>query len=165
MHIEGSCHCRAVRFRAETRTPVPYQRCYCSICRKTAGGGGYAVNIMASAETLEVEGMERVRIYHAHLSESDDPAREKISPGKRHFCGDCGSALWIADPRWPEWIYPFASAIDTPLPAASERVHMMLDFVAAWVEVPDGPREAHFAEYPAESIEDWHRRRGLLSPD
>lgn len=40
MYLEGSCHCGAVRFGVESPHPYPYQRCYCSICRKTAGGGG-----------------------------------------------------------------------------------------------------------------------------
>jgi hypothetical protein len=31
-------------------------QCYCSICRKTAGGGGYAINIMGQAATLQVSG-------------------------------------------------------------------------------------------------------------
>jgi hypothetical protein len=30
--------CGAVRFRVRSRHPYPYQRCYCSICRKTQGG-------------------------------------------------------------------------------------------------------------------------------
>jgi hypothetical protein len=29
------------------------------------------------------------------------------------------------------------------------------------VPVPKGKREAHFDEYPVESIEDWHKARGL----
>lgn len=37
MLLEGSCHCGAVRFTVHSKHPVPYQRCYCSICRKTAG--------------------------------------------------------------------------------------------------------------------------------
>ncbi len=49
MKLEGSCHCGAVTFRVNSKTPYPYNWCYCSICRKTAGGGGYAINIMAEA--------------------------------------------------------------------------------------------------------------------
>ncbi len=56
MLLEGSCHCGSIRFRIESSTPYPYQECYCSICRKTAGGGGYAINLGADASTLEVEG-------------------------------------------------------------------------------------------------------------
>ena len=51
MLLEGSCHCGAVSFRVESSTPYPYQACYCSICRKTAGGGGYAINLGADANT------------------------------------------------------------------------------------------------------------------
>src|SRR3546814_2581266 len=42
MQLTGSCHCGAVRFTVDSVNPYPYQRCYCSICRKTQGGGGYA---------------------------------------------------------------------------------------------------------------------------
>jgi len=165
MKIEGSCHCGAVRFRGETHTPVPYQRCYCSICRKTAGGGGYAINIMAEADSLQVEGMDQVRQYHAHLPDPTRPGEVIVSQSARHFCGNCGSALWISDPRWPDWIYPFASAIDTALPVPPERVHMMTEFAAPWVEIRRGQWEIHVRGYPKESIEDWHRNRQLYVPD
>ena len=42
MLLEGSCHCGAVHFRLRSRHPYPFNLCYCSICRKTAGGGGFA---------------------------------------------------------------------------------------------------------------------------
>ena len=58
MKLEGSCHCGAVRFALQSATPQPYMQCYCSICRKTAGGGGYAINLGGDAESLEVEGEE-----------------------------------------------------------------------------------------------------------
>jgi hypothetical protein len=155
--LEGSCRCGAVRFTVESHTPVPYQRCYCSICRKTAGGGGYAINIMGDAATLRVQG--RAATYRAQL-QADDGGCE-TSSGRRHFCPACASALWMADPSWPELVHPFASAIDTPLPVATEKVHLMLRFKAPWVEPQAGPRDACFDEYPEESIEAWHRKRGL----
>ena len=34
MHLEGSCHCGEVSFSLTSAHPYPYQRCYCSICRK-----------------------------------------------------------------------------------------------------------------------------------
>ncbi|MBB3190975.1 hypothetical protein FHR94_002219 [Halomonas cerina] len=52
MLLEGSCHCGAVRFSVDSLHPYPYQRCYCSICCKTAGDGGYAINLSGRAETL-----------------------------------------------------------------------------------------------------------------
>jgi hypothetical protein len=134
-------------------------RCYCSICRKTAGGGGYAINIMGDASTLKVRGRNQVGVYRARLY--DGGKRRTRSLAQRHFCVKCASALWVWDPRWPEWVYPFASAIDTPLPRPPEDVELMLNNAAPWAEIPAGPAHTHFAEYPEESIIDWHRKRGL----
>lgn len=155
MKLEGSCSCGAVRFTVESRTPVPFNLCYCSICRKTGGGGGYAINIMGDANSLAVVGKEHVATYRAVKD-----GRE--SEGRRHFCSKCGSSLYLADPRWPDWVYPMASAIDTPLPAAPERVHLMLGSRANWVPVPpEGPQDRHFEEYPEEGIAEWHEKREL----
>src|SRR5471030_414152 len=126
MLLKGSCHCGAVKFSLESHTAQPYMRCYCSICRKTAGGGGYAINIMGEAKTMKVDGKEHISIYHARM-EGAKPGTFVKSSGKRHFCQLCASCLWISDPQWPEWVYPFASAIDTPLPKPPERIHMMLE--------------------------------------
>lgn len=46
MKLKGSCHCGAVSFEVESKTPQPFMHCYCTICRKTQGGGGYTINIM-----------------------------------------------------------------------------------------------------------------------
>lgn len=155
MKLEGSCHCGAVRFTLESHTPVPFNHCYCSICRKTTGGGGYAINIMGDMKTLKVRGKAALAVYRARIS-------GKRSSARRHFCKRCGSHLWLWDPQWPDWVYPLASAIDTPLPAAPERVHLMLGSKANWVPVPKRSRtDRHFPEYPKESIEGWHKKRGL----
>ncbi|MFQ6024561.1 MAG: GFA family protein [Acidiferrobacterales bacterium] len=160
MLLHGSCHCGAVKFSIQSYTPYPYMCCYCSICRKTAGGGGYAINIMGEADTLQVEGRTQITVYQAHRRAADG-TETSVSPARRHFCSHCGSALWISDPRWPQWIYPFASAIDTPLPVSKEHVHLMLNFAASWVEIPAGPHDVYFPEYPEETIVDWHKRRSL----
>ncbi|MBA2693152.1 MAG: GFA family protein [Rubrobacter sp.] len=169
MLLEGSCHCGAVRFRVESKEPSPYMYCYCSICRKTAGGGGFAINLGADADTLEVEGEENVSVYHARMDrggeESDVTPIEDAprSPAGRRFCKVCGSALWLYDPRWLDLIHPHASAIDTPLPEPPERNHIMLDSAAPWCEVPEGDDERHFPEFPDESLTEWHERHGLRS--
>ncbi len=154
MLLEGSCHCGAVRFSLNSRTPYPYMRCYCSICRKTAGGGGYAINIMGEAATLRVEGEDQVSVYRVRRDDAPSSTR-------RHFCGRCGSALWVSDPAWPDLVHPFASAIDTDLPRPPERVHIMVGSAASWVEVAPGAEDSSFPEYPEDSIEAWHRTRGL----
>ena len=155
--LKGSCHCGAVRFSVRSETPYPYLWCYCSICRKTAGGGGYAINIMGLADTLAVEGRRHLGVYRAKLS----PRAKTRSSGKRFFCKRCASALWLWDRRWKDWIYPFASAIDTKLPMPKERQHIFLESKPSWVAVPKGAGHRRFAKFPREAIVDWLTRRGL----
>jgi hypothetical protein len=155
MKLEGSCHCRRVRFTVESDHEIPYQRCYCSICRKTSGGGGWTVNLAADARTLSVTGRRFTRTYHARLDDDPDPA---ISPAERVFCASCGSALWLYDPGWPELLHPFASAIDTPLPVPPTHTHLMLGARPDWVEVEGRRGDRHFDQFPEESIAEWHAR-------
>jgi hypothetical protein len=160
MNIKGSCYCGEVKFSVISHTPYPYMRCYCSLCRKTSGSGGYGINIMAQADSLSVQGQDKLVFHHGmqHDSETDELIP---SQGKRFFCRHCGSSLWASDPRWPELIYPYATAVNTPLPKPPEIVHIMLEFAVPWVEIPSGDGHYHFARYPDESIEQWHKRHGL----
>ena len=161
LKLDGGCYCKTVSFSVLSHTPYPYMRCYCSFCRKTSGSGGYGINIMAQAKTLTVVGDASIGSHHGRYHDANTDVL-KQSPGLRHFCRQCGSPLWASDPRWPEWIYPFASAVDTPLPLAPETVHIMLDFKAPWVVVPTGQGHRLFDRYPDESILDWHHRHGLF---
>jgi hypothetical protein len=146
MQLDGSCHCGAVRFSVSSATPYPYQRCYCSICRKTQGGGGYAINLGADANSMKVTGRDDISIYHAKLKRAGEH-RTHASTAERHFCRR------------------FASAVDTPLPAAPERTHLLLEFKAPWVEPDIRPDDQHFQGFPKESIAQWHERLGLLDED
>ncbi len=158
MQLEGSCHCGAVTFRVDSPHPYPFNLCYCRTCRKTAGSGGFAINLSGRADTLAITGDEHIRIYEPkHIDEHDG----KVSPQQRAFCELCGSQLWIRDPRWPDLVHPHASAVDSPLPTAPQRTHLMLDFKADWVPVNAGPLDQEFPRYPNESIAAWHQRLGL----
>lgn len=160
MQLEGSCHCGCVHFTVNSAHPYPFNQCYCSICRKTAGGGGYAINLGGDFNTLKVDGEKYISVYQA-INKDPETGENKQSPGKRHFCKNCGSALWLWDPRWPELVHPFASVIDTDLPVPPERTHMMLGSKAIWVEVHAGATDNFFDEYPQESLADWHQRLAI----
>jgi hypothetical protein len=160
MRLEGSCRCGAVRFALDSHTPVPYQLCYCSICRKQQGGGGYAINLGGVSATLEVAGRRNLGVYRAEIEDDEHPVCE-LSTGERNFCRKCGSALWLYDPTWPELVHPFASAIDSDLPKPPQRTHLMLKYKASWVEPDIREGDLAFQLYPEESIADWHRRNGL----
>jgi len=163
VHLEGSCHCGKVKFSVESAEPVPFMRCYCSICRKTAGAGGYAINLGAVARSMKVTGKRFLRIYRARLTESGARNEAHLSSARRYFCVHCGSALWLWDPTWPELVHPHAGAIDTPLPVPPENVHCLVGSKAPWVRVEGGPADPRFDHYPDMSLEQWHRSKGLIS--
>lgn len=155
MKLEGSCHCRAVRFSLESKHPYPFMLCYCSICRKTNGSGGFGINLGGDFATLKVQGEDQITVYRARMPDGTE------SRGERSFCKRCGSGLWAYSPDWPELVHPFASAIDTELPAPPERTHILLGSKASWVAVHAGPNDQQFDGYPDESLAAWHQRLGL----
>jgi hypothetical protein len=160
MHLEGSCHCGSVTFSLEAQSPVPFMRCYCTICRKTAGAGGFAINLGAASQSMRVRGQRHLRIYRARLP-ADKGSPAHTSSARRYFCARCGSALWLWDPSWPELVHPHASAIDTPLPTPPGHVHCYVGSKAAWVEVEGHGHDPSFDEAPDVSLAQWHERHGL----
>lgn len=159
MQIKGSCQCGAVAFSLRSAHPVPYQRCYCSICRKQQGGGGYAINLSGEAASLQVEGRESVASYHAVMHA--DGGTPHLSSAERSFCGKCGSGLWLFSDDYPELIHPLASAVDSALPVPPQSTHIMLAYKPDWVQADIRPGDLTFDEYPDESIAEWHARHGL----
>ena len=159
MQLKGSCHCRAVRFTLESDSPVPFMHCHCSICRKTAGSGGYAINLGGDAATMKVTGNANVARFHA-LHPRTRPARAALA-GVAALLPKCGSPLWLWDPRWPELVHPHASAIDTPLPKPPEVVEADLAYAPDWVDVPTGKGHVKCERWPEESLRAWHERHGL----
>ncbi|HEY9849731.1 MAG TPA: GFA family protein [Leptolyngbyaceae cyanobacterium] len=160
MLLKGSCHCGAVRFSVVSYHPYPFMRCYCTICRKTSGAGGYAINIAGDNRTLKVEGEENITVYHARIQNPEDP-EPWISNVERRFCRHCGSCLWVYSPDYPDLMHPFASAVDTELPKPPENTYMMLDFAPSWVEIPQKPGDRYHNRYPEESLAQWHDRHNL----
>ena len=147
----------ASRRRARCRSCIATAR---SAARPRAAADS-RINLGAKSATLKVRGEKHLSRYHALLREPGKRARR--SPATRHFCRACGSPLWLYDPRWPELVHPHASAIDTPLPKPNEVVEAALAFAPAWVDVPSGKGHVRCREWPKESLEDWHRRHGVLS--
>lgn len=160
MILEGSCHCGEVRFTVHSAHPHPFNLCYCSICRKTAGSGGFAINLSGDYNTLTVSGREPINVYRSRIR-NEETGELSASHCERSFCSRCGSALWVWSPKWPDLVHPFASAVDSPLPVPPERTHLMLGSKASWVPVCADAQDRHFDSYPDESIAEWHQRLGL----
>jgi hypothetical protein len=154
-HLLGSCQCGKVHFSVESETPVPFMFCFCSICRKT-GGAAFGCNIMGIRDTLTVRGTSSLRTYNARIRE---PGKKTVvSKAKRWFCVACGSHLYLTDDRWPAGIWPYVSAIDTPLPAPEHTISMMTRFKPTWVpRWLTGPGTS-YPRYPKLSIAAWHEQ-------
>lgn len=105
MLLRGSCHCGSVRFEVHASHPYPFLFCYCSICRNTAGGGGYAINLGASFASLKVEGGKFVTIYRPKIRKPNTGV-EEVSSGERHFSASAEAPSGPGDPRWPELVPP-----------------------------------------------------------
>jgi hypothetical protein len=82
------------------------------------------------------------------------------SGNQRHFCPECGSHLYAYNASWPQWIYPYPSCIDTPLPKPKDYVYICEDSKVSWVEVREGGK--HFEHYPDKGIEKWHKDEGCF---
>ena len=160
MLLEGSCCCGLVSFTVHSAHVHPYNLCYCSICRKTAGAGGYAINLSGEHQTLRIQGQENISVYQAQITNEETGEKTK-SHLQRSFCTICGSNLWAWSPKWPELVHPFASIIDSSLPIPPERTHLMTSSKAEWVVLRTDPQDQVFEQYPKESIAEWHKRLGL----
>ncbi|KAH9991817.1 Mss4-like protein [Russula vinacea] len=155
VELKGTCHCGAVAFTVQSSTPVPYQLCMCSICRKVGGAGG-SINLGAHADTLQItKGKRDISIYRAVLDRGTPDEHQALS--ERHFCSKCSAMLWLWDETWPELLHPFASAIDEPeLKVPEEMTVLMTDSAPAYVRLPEGEKKV-FKEYPKASLEEWHK--------
>jgi hypothetical protein len=158
MQLEGSCHCGAVSFSVSAYAPVPFMRCYCSICRKTAGGGGYAINLGAKADTLRISGRR---------------AHQRVSPEYRRRGELGGTALLRALRLGAVGVGPGLAGARPPLrqrhrhalPEPPEAVHMMLGSKSNWVRIEARPGSRSANRYYPHSLEDWHRAHGLLDDE
>ncbi|CAG8555444.1 4529_t:CDS:10 [Ambispora leptoticha] len=101
--------------------------------------------------------MEYVKVYRGIKDKNVPKDQQEECGNRRHFCGECSAMLWAYDPKWPQWCYPFASAIDTDLPVSKRPVCIMLKHKANWAQVPSEKDADLYDEYPDESLEEWHK--------
>ncbi|KAF5317482.1 hypothetical protein D9619_013158 [Psilocybe cf. subviscida] len=155
--LKGSCHCGSVQFTVESTSPVPYQLCLCSICRKVGGVGG-SINLGGDAKSLDIKGAENLSVYNAVLNRGT--ADERTASSERNFCKRCSSMLWLYDKQWPELIHPFASAIDSPkLESPDTMLCIKLDSKPDYVRLPEGKKE-EYSGYGPLSLAEWHKKNG-----
>lgn len=85
MHIDGSCHCGAIKYEADV-DPDTASLCHCTDCQ-TMSGTAFRTSIPAKRETFKVLS-GRPKEY-VKIAESGN---KRIQA----FCQDCGTALYAA---------------------------------------------------------------------
>ena len=100
----GGCHCGAIRY---TCSADPYQAryCQCSDCRRLSGSGHASLLYIRDAgAVLRVTGAPRSYDTHA----------DSGNVLTRHFCGTCGSPLYITNSGVPGMVIFHAGSLDDP---------------------------------------------------
>ena len=82
MHIDGACHCGAVRFTADI-DPTQVVACHCTDCQ-TLSGAPFRTTVALPAERFHVKGA--VKVY----------VKEAASGNRRAqaFCPECGTPIY-----------------------------------------------------------------------
>jgi hypothetical protein len=124
--LQGSCHCRAIRFTL-AQAPTEPTACHCTQCRKQSGHFFASANVPKSA--LQIDGSEHLRWYASSV---------KV---RRGFCGVCGSALFW-EPVHRDWISVALGALDAPTGLRLER-HIFVAHQGDYYDIADDlPRNA-----------------------
>ena len=101
---EGGCLCGAIRYAA-TSPPVRLTFCHCRFCQR-ATGSAYLVEPIFQKTDFTVTSDEP-KIY-VHRSEGS---------GKTvfvHFCGECGTKLFLSFERFPDVVGVYGGTFDDP---------------------------------------------------
>jgi len=83
MHVDGRCHCGAIRYEAEV-DPAEVEICHCTDCQ-TLTGTAFRVSVTTAAANLRLVAGEP-RIY-VRVAESGNRRAQA-------FCPACGTPLW-----------------------------------------------------------------------
>jgi hypothetical protein len=122
---EGSCLCRAVRYRAEG-APLWVVHCHCVDCRRAAGTA-FATWVGYRAERVRFADEAQRRRFHS-------------SPGvTRTFCATCGTPLSFEGARFPGELHLMAGTLEEPA-GVTPTHHVWTREAVPWALHADGLR-------------------------
>ena len=131
--ITGGCNCGAVRFEI-TEPFEASMYCHCTRCQRRTGTAA-SVNARVTSDAFRiVQGEDRIRTW--------EPSG---GGAPKHFCGDCGSALFSASPGT---IGVRLGAVDGD-PGIRPSYRQYTAYAAAWEPIPDDGLPRHPEARPA----------------
>lgn len=94
MHIDGGCHCGAVRYQADIN-PDRVVICHCTDCQ-IVSGSAFRTVVQAKAEDFNLlQGSPRI-----YIKTGESGNRRALA-----FCADCGSHVYATNAEPPHDLY------------------------------------------------------------
>ena len=94
MSATGKCLCGKVTYRLASK-PLRLDVCHCKNCQRQAGAS-FIPFVAVPLTEVEVEGTPKV------FMDDDTVSGNTVA---RHFCGDCGSPIYVVVARAPKTAY------------------------------------------------------------
>ncbi|KAJ5781217.1 hypothetical protein N7457_006377 [Penicillium paradoxum] len=131
MSYQGYCNCQSIRITLAQQPPNTVV-CHCDCCKRSGGSGkwscyleqitylwlisnlAFSLNYLVDADAMTVEDP------NATLKVYDDKKSASGNIVKRHFCSNCGSAVFTKTPKLPGKAFLKASLFETVSPPTAE---------------------------------------------
>lgn len=104
---KGSCLCKSVLYTV-TGEPVATTLCHCRNCQKITGSAFGANSIYRSQDFHIIQGEDEIKQY-----KDNDTASGAIL--LRHFCINCGSPLFILNPKTHSNVVVTTGSLEDPI--------------------------------------------------
>ena len=130
-HFHGGCACGSVRY-ALNSDPFDAGWCHCRICQLVSGAPAMAFATVPVGDLVFTEGADKVRGYRS------------TSFGQRHFCGECGTPLYVQVDHQPDTV-DFSIATLAAPDEVPPGFHIFYASRIGWFDTADDlPRHARF---------------------
>jgi hypothetical protein len=129
--LTGGCACRTVRYQLQAE-PWDTGWCHCRTCQLNSGSPTMVFASIAPDAFVVTAGEDRIRSFASS------------SFGRRWFCGDCGTPLYVQVEHQPETLDFSVATLDEP-DRVQPGFHIFYGSRIAWAEADDDlPRHDKF---------------------
>lgn len=126
MSATGKCLCGSVTYSLAS-APLKLDVCHCKNCQRQAGAA-FIPFVAVPLSDLEISGSPKV------FMDDDTVSGNTVA---RHFCGDCGSPLYVVVVRAPKTAYVTSGTLDHTDNLAP-KCHGWTSTKHEWVTLSDG---------------------------
>jgi hypothetical protein len=119
--IQGSCHCRAVRYRVAGEI-VSVVNCHCGLCRELSGSAFTSYVVVKEADLTLEQGESSLSRYDA------------TETATRHFCRNCGTPMFNTNPgKYPSLKMVYLGTASSAAELVP-RINVFCESKLPWVE-------------------------------